>query len=389
LFTASGSLPGTYSWSSGQNTQAFTENIAATNNYIVTYTYGDGCTKTDNVLVTVNGESVPLDLPSPTQICPGDGITLNNESVPIGATYVWTAAPPDPTLGTSAGNPTVSPAGTTTYTVVATLGICVSTRTVTIGVAQGTLNPTQDTVICSGDMITLNANASPGTLLWSTGDTSPSILVSPTNTTTYNVALTYGNNCVLTESVKVTVIPSFELNIVSDPSNDTLNLGQTLELAASITPGGNIQQYTFEWLQNGTENIGTQQLITTTISTDDNTIRYVLVATSPGGCVREASALFTVIQPVVDVPNAFTPGNDTLNNTFKLIFIEGSGIIENMQIYNRWGQKIFTSTEAIKEWDGTAGGKPAPMDTYIYRISWRRLDGELQAPITGEVTLIR
>lgn len=389
LFTASGSLPGTYSWSSGQNTQAFTENIAATNNYIVTYTYGDGCTKTDNVLVTVNGESVPLDLPSPTQICPGDGITLNNESVPIGATYVWTAAPPDPTLGTSAGNPTVSPAGTTTYTVVATLGICVSTRTVTIGVAQGTLNPTQDTVICSGDMITLNANASPGTLLWSTGATSPSILVSPTNTTTYNVTLTYGNNCVLTESVKVTVIPSFELNIVSDPSNDTLNLGQTLELAASITPGGNIQQYTFEWLQNGTENIGTQQLITTTISTDDNTIRYVLVATSPGGCVREASALFTVIQPVVDVPNAFTPGNDTLNNTFKLIFIEGSGIIENMQIYNRWGQKIFTSTEAIKEWDGNAGGKPAPMDTYIYKISWRRLDGELQAPITGEVTLIR
>jgi gliding motility-associated-like protein len=389
--SALGTQQGSFQWSNGQVGQTFTENIAATGTYTVTYTYGDGCTQTASVNVTVNGESVPLDIPSPTTLCPGESITLNDASVPAGATYVWTASPPDPTLGATSGNPTVQPSIGTTYTVTATLGICVTTRTVTIGIASGSLALPADITLCAGENATLTATINPaGPVQWSTGEQGTNIFVAPPATTTYIATYTYGNDCTITDSVKVTVLPGFELSIVSDPpSTDTLDLGDPLELTASISPGGNLQQYTFEWTENSVEVIGNTQLINTIVSTDEDTIRYIVRAVSPGGCVREASIGFRVAFPVVAVPNVFTPGNDMLNDTFALVFVEGSGIVEQMEIYNRWGQKVFNSSETVKTWDGTHNGKPAPVDTYVYRIIWRRKDGALQEPLTGEVTLLR
>ncbi len=390
-FSASGTQSGSFQWSNGQTGQTFTENIAATGAYTVTYAYGDGCTQTATVNVTVNGESVPLDIPPPTQLCPGESITLNDASVPTGATYVWAASPPDPSLGVTSGNPTVQPASTTTYTVTATLGLCTSTRTVTISVATGMLTMPADVTICAGDLTTLTLTSDPGSIQWSTGETNPSISVSPAVTTTYLAKYIYGNNCSISDSVKVTVIPGFALTIVSDPlSSQTVDLGETVELTANITPSGNLSQYSFEWKENGVDIIGNTQIISPVISTDDDTIRYIVRVVSPSGCAREASVGFAVDQPVVGVPNAFTPSNgDKTNNVFTLIFIEGSGDVEQLDIYNRWGQKIFGISETVKSWDGTHDGKPAPMDTYVYRIMWRRKDGALQEPLVGEVTLIR
>ncbi len=390
-FTASGTQLGVFQWSNGQNVQTFTENIALTGTYTVTYTYGDGCSQTATVNVTVNGESVPLDIPNPTQLCPGESITLNDASVPSGATYVWVASPTDSSLGITSGNPTVQPATTTTYTVTATLGLCVSTRTVTIGVASSMLSMPADVTICAGDLANLTITSGPGSILWSTGETNPSISVLPIATTSYTVQHTYGNNCVISDSVKVTVIPGFELAIVSAPPNtDTLELGQPLELTASITPGNNTSQFTYEWKENGTEIIGSTKVINTVVSTSDSTIRYIVRVASPGGCVRETDIIFQVNQPKVGVPNAFTPKNgDMMNDNFGLVFIKGGGTVELIEIYNRWGQKVFSGSDTDRNWDGTIDGKPAPMDTYIYRISWRRKDGALQEPLVGEVTLIR
>jgi gliding motility-associated-like protein len=393
--TANGTLPGTFLWSDGQSGQTITVSPQNTTIYNVVYTYGDGCTRTENVIVTINGEAPPLDIPIQTTICPGQTITLNNANVPVGATYNWTASPPDPTLGGTAGNPTVAPTQNTTYSVTATQGNCVNTATINVQVQTATLNAGPDVTICAGDNVTLTATASTqGQFQWTPGSGNDAVFTdTPTANTTYTVAFTYGNNCLVTDQVVVTVAPSFTLDILSDTPNDTVGLGQTLELTARITPGANIQNYQFAWEENGVTAVGTTQIITPLVSTSDNAIRYDVTVTSPTGCVRVESITFVVERPLIVIPNAFTPDGDEINATFGPILIKGDVDLLYFEIYNRWGQKIYSVTEgttiANARWDGKVDGADAPVDVYVYRYQVRFKDGALQPPVIGDVTLLR
>ena len=100
----------------------------------------------------------------------------------------------------------------------------------------------------------------------------------------------------------------------------------------------------------------------------DTGIYYVtLIITSPLGC------LDTVIHPVdIDpdfsffIPNTFTPNNDGKNETFNGF---GIGILKyEMNIFDRWGDLIFKTTDYSKPWKGTAnnGSQLAQQDTYVY-----------------------
>lgn len=95
-----------------------------------------------------------------------------------------------------------------------------------------------------------------------------------------------------------------------------------------------------------------------------------LAATSnPEGCVR--TFVGTVVINGIYlffVPNSFTPNGDGVNDLF---FPEGEGIDftnYTMQIFNRWGEVLFESSDASKGWDGTYKGKSLKADTYIWKI---------------------
>ncbi|MGI9160772.1 MAG: gliding motility-associated C-terminal domain-containing protein, partial [Saprospiraceae bacterium] len=88
-------------------------------------------------------------------------------------------------------------------------------------------------------------------------------------------------------------------------------------------------------------------------------------------------------------PNAFTPNGDEYNSTFGLVVLEGTAMVENMQIYNRWGQLVFESTDPNARWDGRYNGEDQPSDVYLYVIRWRRADGALQPVLKGDVFLLR
>lgn len=67
------------------------------------------------------------------------------------------------------------------------------------------------------------------------------------------------------------------------------------------------------------------------------------------------------------------------------------GEIEGWQVYNRWGQLIFSSAQPADEagfWDGTVDGEPAPMDVYVYRVVWTDESGRSRQT-AGDVTLVR
>jgi gliding motility-associated-like protein len=92
------------------------------------------------------------------------------------------------------------------------------------------------------------------------------------------------------------------------------------------------------------------------------------------------------IVPLLDVPNAFTPGRFGKNSVVR---VEGFGINRMIfRIYNRWGQKVFESNDRRLGWDGNFNGKPQPMEVYAYVLDVEFYDGT-RTRKTGDITLIR
>jgi len=119
----------------------------------------------------------------------------------------------------------------------------------------------------------------------------------------------------------------------------------------------------------------------------DTTVLVKVLAQSTDGCLATDSLLL-IVDPLTDVyiPNAFTPNSDGKND----YFIVGGGHFSQfrLQIYNRWGQLVFSSNERSKGWDGTLAGKPQPSASYVYFLNATLKDGK---PVkrSGTITLIR
>lgn len=401
---ATANLPGAFVWintGTGQvvSNQAVVSAVKPneTTVYTVTYTYGDNCVLTDQVTVTISGEAPEILFPFDKQTCPGDSLLLNSGPVLPGAVYTWTANPPDPSLQANNPQPVVSPRVNTTYSVNATLGNCSVAQQVNIVAQSANLTVTPDTTVCDGTqtMLTASGTAANGSYLWNTGSVSPSISVTPAGNTTYSVVYTYGDGCTLTESILVSVVPNFSLSLNIVPNRDTVDVGQLITLTAVVNPPQNLSNFDFVWKEftNDVKDLpSTGESVDVIPSTNDTTtkeIRYQLIATSPNGCVQIVEKRFTLIFPLVRFPNAFTPNGDGDNDAFRMVVPRGIAYISQMTIFNRWGQKIFESSEPDAAWDGNIGGKAAPSDVYVYFVWWRRGDTALQVQATGEVNLLR
>jgi gliding motility-associated-like protein len=120
-------------------------------------------------------------------------------------------------------------------------------------------------------------------------------------------------------------------------------------------------------------------------STD--TFTTCLIAMNVAGCADTICYdVPTLIRPLLDVPNAFTPGRFGSNS---IVYVVGFGIAKmDWKIYNRWGQLIFASQDKSKGWDGTYKGSVQPMDVYTYTLEVDFSDGK-KLRKTGDITLIR
>lgn len=113
----------------------------------------------------------------------------------------------------------------------------------------------------------------------------------------------------------------------------------------------------------------------------------MLVTFNAAGCSDTARQMVEAdILPLLDVPNAFTPGRFGRNSWIQ---VQGFGIINmSWKIYNRWGQLVYESNNRKTGWDGTQNGKPLPMDVYTYTLDVEFFDGT-RTRKTGDITLIR
>lgn len=95
----------------------------------------------------------------------------------------------------------------------------------------------------------------------------------------------------------------------------------------------------------------------------------------------------------VFVPNVFSPNDDGINDEFEVFSDVSIDVIEQLSIFNRWGEKVFetngiTSGDSGRFWKGNHGSEKAPTGVYVYRMSVLYLDGYREV-IAGDVTLVR
>jgi gliding motility-associated-like protein len=120
---------------------------------------------------------------------------------------------------------------------------------------------------------------------------------------------------------------------------------------------------------------------------ETGTFNVCLTAQNEAGCSNTScQPVRALIQPLIDVPNAFTPGKFGVNSIIK---VQGFGIKEmHWIIYNRWGQKLFESTSQKVGWDGTFKGKVQPLEVYAYTLDVTFSDGR-KFRKTGDITLLK
>jgi gliding motility-associated-like protein len=89
------------------------------------------------------------------------------------------------------------------------------------------------------------------------------------------------------------------------------------------------------------------------------------------------------------IPNSFIPDNDGLNDDFEVVFSDGYKIKNViLTIYNRWGEKVFSSTEIPLKWDGSFKGNPVQTGIYTYEFFMERIDRS-KVKINGHINLLR
>lgn len=116
-----------------------------------------------------------------------------------------------------------------------------------------------------------------------------------------------------------------------------------------------------------------------------------LVATSIKGCSDTAKVIVDITPDfALYIPNTFTPDGNGLNDIFQPL---GVGIDEEnyrLDIYDRWGENIFTSNSFRKGWDGTVkgGSKIAEQGVYTYKMMVKDTQGN-KHPYVGHVTVLK
>jgi len=97
-------------------------------------------------------------------------------------------------------------------------------------------------------------------------------------------------------------------------------------------------------------------------------------------------------EPIIYIPNSFTPDGDEHNNIFLPVFTSGYDPFNyELLIFNRWGQIIFESHDASVGWDGSYSGDGHVVQdgVYTYKIIYKVKRTDERRLIVGHVALIR
>lgn len=153
-------------------------------------------------------------------------------------------------------------------------------------------------------------------------------------------------------------------------STITLNLTMLSELRDTV------EAYFFD---GDAFNMGPYNLYSPT----ETELRFV----SSLGC--DSIVQLTLKEYPIYIPNAFSPNDDGINDTFQFFGEEGLISVESLVIYDRWGNRVFQQKDVDHfEWDGNYGSNPVNSGIYMYLIELTVGDGERKV-LSGDLMVVR
>jgi gliding motility-associated-like protein len=118
-------------------------------------------------------------------------------------------------------------------------------------------------------------------------------------------------------------------------------------------------------------------------------IQYLLTVVDTNGCVNRDSIIVTVeVLTIVDLPTAFSPNGDGLNDVFHIVRWLNIERIKEFAVYNRWGNKVFSTTNILDGWNGYYLDMEQPVGTYVWMVIANTRDNQ-EVLHKGNVTLVR
>jgi gliding motility-associated-like protein len=176
------------------------------------------------------------------------------------------------------------------------------------------------------------------------------------------------------DSVTVNTIPTTGPLTANAGSNETVCQGEPFTLNGTTSGGYGNNSYTWADVAGpGADSaVFSTAISTSLISGSTGVYTYQLEITDQCGYIAFDTVMIDVsLDCSLTIPNIFTPNGDGVNDNFKIV---GNGLKSySIMIYNRWGEKVFESTDILSPWTG--GGKQD--GTYYYILKAETSNGKL------------
>jgi gliding motility-associated-like protein len=264
-------------------------------------------------------------------------------------------------------NQTFTVTGTGQYSVTVSnqCGIAVDSINIIVNpLPQVNLGP--DTSICQGHTISLDAGSGFISYLWQ--DNSTQQVYSADSPGLFSVTVTDNNGCHASDQLNLAVLQPPVLDL--GPDGDLCTSPQIILTAG---PGTGDQQYL--WQDGST-------LSTYLVNTEGS---YSVTVTNACGSSKDSVHYTACPECIIGLPNAFSPNDDGQND---VLYILGSGFTNmHLMIYNRYGEKVFETTDPNKGWDGTYKGKKQVNEVYYYYLFADCPDGKTIKK-KGDITIL-
>ena len=357
---------------------------------------------TDSIFDSITVEPIYADAEVSRILCSDElPYTLTGNSLGSAGIYVWSSnAGFTDTLNsvidsTLAANFTDS--AYTYFFAVESPNGCIETDSTVLTISDRLLDVTPYYQACFNDTVLLTSfnpapilnplsyNWSPLEGLLSSPD-SANALVSPDSAQTYRLFTVNDSGCTRIDTVfvdKSTLNPAL---VDADSDQDTVVRSLSTTLRALPLSGN----YTYLWSPatglNTTSGPNPE-------ASPPNTTTYTVTVTdaSNPACAYESSHTIYVRdlicgEPDIYVPNAFSPDGDGLNDE---VFVRGENVATlTFSIFNRWGERVFETTNQQQGWDGYFNGQVADPAVYVYQLEATCVDGQ-EFFTKGNITLLK
>lgn len=246
--------------------------------------------------------------------------------------------------------------------------------------------------VCPGTVVAFHAvalNAGSGiTYKWNVNNKSVNVNASDYATTLlkdgdriYCSIIPGSNQCsaseVFSNTITAVIRPVPVITMI--PADTLVKAGTELNLKGVVQGSVVSYQWTPEARLNGA---GTLTPVTTRLT--ERTV-YTLKVTNAQGCTASSTAVVQIFRPLM-MPDAFSPDGDGLNEVYR-IPLNTDLKLKQFSIFDRWGNKVFSTTNISKGWDGRLNGKLASTGIYLYVLQGTNESGDVTRK--GRIMLIR